>query len=203
MAQEPVPAASTPQPRYSITTTPIGVPAIPSTVTGTASGHWEGDTWIEPDGYRVDRKWVGKYQYLYGPLATDPDGGLGDVELDDNLARALRKIDGYGGIGSTSAERHCAETAAYIAWNFVESSSDIPPVPKFWIGEAHYWFMTITAIRQVKKKNLADSAMAACTSLMGLMQNRKVLGAITAALAAGGVVLPPFVQALLKIIGGT
>jgi hypothetical protein len=123
----PVTIARTPQPEYTVTEPAQGVTGIPDP----AADHWDGDTWAGAGGYRVARKWVEKYPHLYGPLATDPDHGLGDIELDDNLAKALRKIDGYGGIGSTSGERHCAQTAAYIAWNFIESSADIPPVPKF------------------------------------------------------------------------
>lgn len=200
MAQDPVPVASTPQPRYSVTTAPAGTAVTSSTATPGSTGRWEGDWWVDGD-YRAEKRWVERYPHLYGPLATDPDCGLGDIELDDNLAKAMRKIDGYGGIGSTSGERHCAGTAAYIAWNFVESSADIPPVPKFWVAEAHYWFMTITAIRLAKKNSLAKAACYALSTLPALLSNKKVIGAITAALAAGGIIIPPLAQEILKLAG--
>jgi hypothetical protein len=63
--------------------------------------------------------------------------------------------------------------------------------------------MTITAIRLLKKKTLADAACDALSTLPGLLANRKVAGIAATALAAGGVVLPPVLQACLKILGGS
>jgi hypothetical protein len=194
----PVTIAQTPLPEYEVTGPTQGVTAIPDPAAG------DGDSWAGAGGYRVARKWVEKYPHLYGPAATDPDYGLGNEELtDDLLAKLFARVSGEGGIFSTSAEQHCFETAAAIAYNFVESSDDIPPVPAFWTGEGHYWLMGITAGRLLKKKAVAETAAAACSTLAGLLANRKVAGIAAAALAAGGVVLPPFIQACLKVIGGS
>ena len=164
--------------------------------------------WIEPDGYTVEMKFVRKYPHLFGPCATDPDHGMGDIELDDALAQAFRKIDGYGGFGSTSTERHCGGTALMIGNNDVKSSADIPPVPRFWISEGQYWLLGITAGRLLKKKNLAEATTLALETLPGLLEDPATLKRITAiagtAMAAGAIAIPPLLQALpglLKTIG--
>lgn len=169
-------------------------------------GMWQGDLWIEPDGYCVSKKFVEKYPHLYGPCAEDPDHGCGDTELkDDALAKLFEKVSGPGGIFSTAAEQHCYETAAEIGYNFVESSADIPPVPKFWLGEGHYWLSGITSGRLVKKKNVAEAAALALETLPGLLKNKEVLLRITAiatvAMTAGVTVVPPLVQAIYKVLG--
>ncbi len=166
----------------------------------TMSGNWEGDFWVDGD-YRVARKFVEKYFWLYGPGATDPDHGMGNIELDDELAKILRKIDGFGGVLSTAGERHCTETAAYIAWNFVQHEDDIPPPPTFWISDAHYWFMTITAIRLAKKKKEEeDSFESRLQAAAAAIPWKKVIPIILAALAAGNIVLPDIITALLQAV---
>jgi hypothetical protein len=170
--------------------------------------HWDGDVWVEASGYRVARKWVELYPHLFGPLKQDPDAGTGDVELDDTLTKAMSKIEGLGSVYSTWMERHCSETAFYIAYNFVESKDDVPPVPDFWIKEAHYWYMHITAGRLLKKEKTAEAgksaaeraleiAQSCAPTVKELLKNPKVIALLTGALGTGWVVLPE----ILKIVG--
>lgn len=185
-----------------------------SAIPPASGGHWEGEYWVDGD-YRVHRKWCDHYPQYYGPCAIDPDHGQGDIELDDALAKALAKIDGYGGVGSTSGERHCFQAAFLLAHNFVESSADIPPVPKFWLDEAHYWMSGITAGRLLKKQKtaeqkqeVAETALETLTTWGGLIWSNKetrakVAGLVTSALVAGGIAIPPLVQAILNFMGAT
>ncbi len=158
------------------------------------------DYWVEPDGYTIEMKFVNQCPHLWGPWATDPDHGCGDDELDDNIAQFFRKIDGIGGMFSTSGERHCYQGAALYAYLFVESTAGIPPVPKFWIPEGHYWNSGIVAGRLLKKKNLAEAASLMLETIPGLLQDKATLARITAiagtAMAAGAVAIPPLLQAL-------
>lgn len=165
------------------------------------TGHWEGDFWVDGD-YRVARKWCDLYPQYYGPCAIDPDHGQGDIELDDTLAKALAKIDGYGGMGSTSGERHCFQAAILLAYNFIESSADIPPVPKFWIPEGHYWLSGITTGRLLKKKKGSDDfTIELAAQLATCVPWKKVAAAVIAALAAGGIVLPEAIKTILAVLG--
>lgn len=183
-------------------------------------GKWEGDMWVQENGYRVHRKWVERFPHLYGPCRQDPDNGQGNLELDDVLTKALEKINGLGSVYSTWSERHSSETAFYIAYNFIESSDDVPPVPDFWLAEAHYWFMHITAGRLLKKEKVAEAGKAAADAEKTVAQSavdtlqtwtglitanpevsRKVLSIAVSALAAGGIILPPVIQAILKSLG--
>lgn len=170
-------------------------------------GKWEGDFWVQEDGYRVHRKWVEKYPHLYGPARQDPDEGQGNFELDDTLTKALEKINGLGSVYSTWSERHCSETAFYLSYNFIESSADVPPVPDFWIGEAHYWFMHITAGRLLKKEKDAEAgksaaekalelAMQCAPTVKELLKNPKVIAMLTGALGTGWVILPQVLKAI-------
>ena len=103
----------------------------------------------------VDQKWIDKYPTLYGPGAHDPDGGKGDVELDDYLARVMNKYTGAGGTFSTWKERHAFIQGVAIGHLYVESSADVPPVPDFWAGEQHYWLTGLMMGRAAKKIELA------------------------------------------------
>jgi hypothetical protein len=166
------------------------------------TAHWEGDVWVEASGYRVARKWVDLYPHLFGPLKQDPDEGTGNVELDDTLTKAMSKIEGLGSVYSTWMERHCSETAFYISYNFVNSSDDIPPVPDFWIKEAHYWYMHITAGRLLRKEKNAESAnVELVAQLATCIPWKKVAAAILAAAAAGGFILPDVAKAIITSIG--
>lgn len=99
----------------------------------------------------VDQKWIVKYPHLYGPGAKDPDEGQGDAEVDDFVSKLMAKYTGYGGTFSTWSERHAFITAANIGYIDVACSSDVPPVPDFWIGEGHYWLTGITMGRAARK----------------------------------------------------
>jgi len=99
----------------------------------------------------MDQKWVEKYPYLFGPNAKDPDEGKGEIECTDVVAKLMEKFTGYGGTFSTWSERHAFIYAAMIGYNDVTSSADIPPVPEFWVSEAHYWLSGITMGRMAKK----------------------------------------------------
>jgi len=112
--------------------------------------HWEGDYWVDGT-YQVLRKWVDKYPDLYGPAAQDPDEGNGEGELDDYISRILNKYTGAGGTFSTWSERHTFITAVSIGYLDVAASTDIPPVPKFWLTEGHYWLTGLVMGRAAKK----------------------------------------------------
>jgi len=102
------------------------------------TGHWDGDFWVSASGYRVARRWVDKYQSLFGPLAQDPDEGHGDAECDDLVARLMAKFTGAGGTFSTWKERHAFIIFAGIGYLDVKSSDDVPPCPEFFLTEQQY-----------------------------------------------------------------
>lgn len=165
--------------------------------------------WVEPDGYAVKRKFVLLYPGWYGPLAQDPDHGEGNVECNDALSGVLAKLQGYAkwnesvkdynGMYSTWSERHCSEGALAIAED-IKSSADVPPCPKFWLQETHYWVTHIAIGRTIDKKVLAEAMSSTVT---GLLQNKKVLALLGTAAAAGAAVLPTLLQAALTLIGVT
>lgn len=171
----------------------------------TATGEWQGDSWVEKDGYTVNKKFVEKYPDLYGPAAIDPDEGNGEIELNDAVAQFMNKYTGAGGTFSTWSERHCFITALTIGNEDVKSSDDIPPVPHFWITEAHYWRTGIFSGRLIEKKNLAEAANLALETLPGLLQNKEIMKRIgvlfAGAAGAGYVLLPTVISFLQKLTG--
>jgi hypothetical protein len=98
----------------------------------------------------VDQKWIDKYPHLYGPTAKDPDEGS-DGEVDDFVSRLMNKYTGAGGTFSTWPERHAFITASSIGYLDVATSSDVPPVPVFWVKEAHYWLSGLVMGRASRK----------------------------------------------------
>lgn len=114
-------------------------------------GKFVGDQWVQDDGYVVDKKWVAKYPALFGPLRQDPDGGFGEIESDDIIAKLSAKFTGYGGTFSTWTERHAFITFAGIGFNDVSSSADVPPIPDYFIGEMAYCYAGLTMGRAAKK----------------------------------------------------
>jgi hypothetical protein len=158
--------------------------------------------WVEPDGYSVEIKFVRKYPALFGPIAADPDHGEGDIECDDTISRIMNKLTGIGGTYSTWKERHCSIVAAGIGYNDVETSADVPPCPKFWLSENQYWVGHLAIGREAKKQDILNVANS---TFAGLLQNKKVLASLGAAAVSGAAVLPavipPILQAILKLIG--
>lgn len=114
-------------------------------------GKYVGELWVQDDGYQVEKKWVNKYPALYGPLRKDPDGGFGELEADDIVSRISAKFTGYGGTFSTWTERHAFLTFAGIGFNDVTSSSDVPPIPDFFLGEMAYCYAGLSMGRAAKK----------------------------------------------------
>jgi hypothetical protein len=186
-------SSSSPLPSSTTTAATTSIPA----------SHWDGDTWVEQfvdsDGkvkeYRVARKWTEKYPSLFGPCAEDPDEGNGEAELDDPISRLLNKFTGAGGTFSTWTERHAFIIFASIGYNDVESSADVPPVPRFFLTETQYCFSGLAFGRAAKKLENSDSFKA-------LLGNKKVVAVLAAAFTAGGAMLPSFVQAALKLFAG-
>lgn len=121
------------------------------------TGHWEGDVWVEPDGYRVHNKWCDLYPDLFGPLAKDPDEGQGDVECNDMISVFLNKFSGAGGVFSTWNERHAFIISSQIGYLIIKSSDDVPPVPRFFLHESHYWREGIIIGRGAAKVEAASS----------------------------------------------
>lgn len=158
-------------------TAPQSVPAVSSTppaayTLGSATG--SGGVSV------VDPVWIEKYPYLYGPNAKDPDEGQGDIECNDAISQLLNKFTGTGGTFSTWKERHAFIYAAQIGYLYVKSSADIPPVPVFFLQEAHYWHTGIIMGRAAAKIDAAQVDWKA----------------LVATAAAGGL----GVQALLKYV---
>lgn len=114
-------------------------------------GKFVGEMWVQDDGYQVDKKWVGMYPDMFGPLRKDPDGGMGELESDDIIARISAKFTGYGGTFSTWNERHAFLIFAGIGFNKVESSADVPPIPDMFLGEAAYCYAGMSMGRAAKK----------------------------------------------------
>ena len=166
--------------------------------------------WVEPDGYAVKRKFVLLYPGWYGPLAVDPDHGHGDEECNDALSGILAKLQGfaswndkvtnYNGMYSTNAERHCSEAALSIVPD-IKSSADVPPCPKFWISETHYWVGHIAIGRELDKYTEAKDESAAMKTVKGLLTNEKVLAMVGTAAAAGAAALPTVVKIILSALG--
>jgi hypothetical protein len=158
--------------------------------------------WVEyflsPDGkikeYRVARKWTEKYPSLFGPAAVDPDNGHGEAELDDVISRLLNKFTGAGGTFSTWTERHAFIIFASIGYNDVESSADVPPIPRFFLGETQYCYSGLAFGRAAKKLEDSDS-------IKGLLSNKKVAAVLVAAFTAGGAMLPTIISTVLKAVG--
>ena len=199
--------------------TPEPYPGTTTTITGPATkkplspGKWEGDFWVQEDGYRVHRKWVEKYPALFGPCRQDPDGGQGDIECDDAIAKLLAKFTGYGGTFSNWMERHAFIIFAGIGYNDVESKDDVPPIPDFFLTEMAYCYTGLSMGRGAKKvgdaeqgKQQAQSALETLQTWTGLITanpdvTKKVASIAVSALAAGGIILPPVIQAILKAVG--
>jgi hypothetical protein len=114
-------------------------------------GKFVGDKWVQDNGYEVERKWVAKYPELYGPLRKDPDEGLGQQETDDIISRISAKFTGFGGTFSTWTERHAFLIFAGIGYNDVTNSTEVPPIPDFFIGESAYCYSGLTMGRSAKK----------------------------------------------------
>ena len=127
-----------------------------------------------------DPKWAQLYPDLYGPTAKDPDNGTGDLECNDEISAILNKYTGIGGTFSTWSERHAFIIAAQIGYLHVKTRADVPPVPVFFMKEAHYWRTGIIMGRAAAK-----------------LENTQIdWKALVATAAAGGL----GVQALLKYI---
>ena len=150
--------------------------------------------WCEPDGYQVKMKFVRKYPALFGPLAVNPDGDQGDVEISDAFQKIIEKLMGYGATYSTWAERHCSVTALAIGHDDVKTSDDVPPCPKFWIKENQYWVTHIALGREIEKAKITDT-------LAGLLANKKVLAIIAAALAGGTFAGPEILTVIKSLFG--
>jgi len=164
----PIPSTAVPAPVTTFSTKPETYTLVSSSGSG--------------GGSVVDPVWVEKYPYLYGPNAKDPDEGQGDIECNDEISKILIKFTGIGGTFSTWSERHAFIFAAQIGYLHVKSSADVPPVPSFYLKEAHYWNTGIIMGRAAAK--LEEKAAQIDWK------------AIIAAAAAGGF----GVQALLKYI---
>jgi len=119
-------------------------------------GNWEGDFWVQEDGYRVHRKWVEKYPACYGPARKDPDDGTGEIEVDDVVSQIFAKFTGYGGTFSNWTERHAFIIFGGIGYNDVQSSEDVPPIPDFFLTEMAYCYTGLSLGRATKK--LEDAA---------------------------------------------
>lgn len=209
MPEAPVPPSSEQHPTVTAATATVEQ----------SGGRWEGDFWVEPDGYRVARKFVETFPDLYGPNAKDPDEGKGEIECTDAISKIFNLYTGQGGTFSTWSERHCFLNAFFIGRDYVESSADIPPVPYFWLTEAHYWRAGIMLGRASKKngdlKNLvsdlmsqketAEATTAALETVSGLLKNpetrKRVIAIAGTAAAAGGAILPSVVPYALKLLG--
>jgi hypothetical protein len=137
------------------------------------------------DGYVVDPKWVKQYPDLYGPDAKDPDNGEGDFECNDAISQIVNKFTGIGGTFSTWGERHAFIIAAQIGYLNVHHDADVPPVPTFFLKEAHYWRTGIIMGRAAAK-------------LETQMPDWKI---ITGIFAAGGVTLTAIWKLLLPFLG--
>lgn len=133
----------------------------------------------------VDPKWVKQYPDLYGPDAKDPDNGEGDFECNDAISQIVNKFTGIGGTFSTWSERHAFIIAAQIGYLNVHHDADVPPVPEFFQGEAHYWRTGIIMGRAAAK-------------LETQISDWKI---ITGIFAAGGVTLTAIWKLLLPFLG--
>jgi len=146
--------------------------------------HWEGDVWVDGD-YRVERKWCELYPDMFGPLSKDPDEGQGEVECDDLISRFLNKFTGAGGTFSTWTERHAFIIASQIGYLCVKSSADVPPVPKFFLHESHYWRDGIIVGRGAAKVEGAAPSLKAYAGIF----------------AAGGISIAAVLKYALPMIG--
>lgn len=128
-------------------------------------------------------KWATLYPDLYGPTAKDPDNGTGDEECNDEISKILNKYTGIGGTFSTWSERHAFILGAQIGYLHVKSSADVPPVPIFFLDEAHYWRTGIIMGRAAAKAEAVDWK------------------AIVAAVAAGGIGVQGLIKYIFPLIG--
>ena len=99
----------------------------------------------------LSQEWVDKYPELYGPSATDPDEGHGNIELQDELTKQFEKIEGFGSLFSTWSERHAFITGVNIGITLSEMVT--VPVPTLWFSEAHYFRTGVMAGFIAKKLN--------------------------------------------------
>lgn len=181
-------ATTTTAPATSYVSGPSPVPTKVAPV-----GHWENDgaIWITASGVKYYRKWVEKYPSLYGPMATDPDGGAGEVECTDAIAQILAKFTGYGGTFSTWTERHAFIIFAGIGYNDVNTSDDVPPIPEFFIPEMAYCYTGLSMGRATKKLE----------EVVGKTNWAPVIIAAVSALTAGTAFGPQILTILQKVLG--
>lgn len=148
-----------------------------------ADGKWDGDFWVTAKGTRYAKRWVEKYPSLFGPTAEDPDGGKGEEECNDVIAKLLAKFTGYGGTFSTWTERHAFIIFAGIGYNDVTSSADVPPIPEFFLSEMAYCYTGLSMGRAAKKLEEAAPSLKTYTAIFA------------SGVAAGNI------PAVLKVIG--
>lgn len=166
-------------------------------------GHWEGDFWVV-NGYKVERKWKERYEWLY--INPDPDGS-GKIECDDAVAKFMAKFTGAGGVWSNYQERHATLYGFFLGYHYIESTADIPTIPEWCKEDAVYFLSGLFAGREYKKERTANDNLSALQTILGLLRNRETLKRIAAialaALTAGGVLVPPAIEAALKAAGVT
>jgi hypothetical protein len=138
------------------------------------------------------------FPMLYGPGATDPDGDIGDVESDDEVARFFAKYTGFGGLFSTWHERHAAIWGFTIGMLWVDKTCFIP-CPEFYKADAHYFYTFLLLGRadtklQINAATIQELQTVVCSFWT---KNQK---AIVAAATAAGVVISPVIVDLINAI---
>jgi len=162
---------------------------IATSVPDAAEGHWDGDFWVESNGYRVSRKWCDLLPGYYGPCRKDPDNGLGHVEFQNRINEIIAKVTGITGIADCSSEIHAAQAGGYVGYLYLTTSSDIPPVPVFWCtgptadNDSHYFLTGLIAGRAGRKIDDAASKINWTPVLVA------IVGGLTAGTAYGQQIL--------------
>ena len=162
-----------------------------TTIPDPSLGHWDGDFWVEANGYRVSREWCDLLPGYYGPLRKDPDNGLGDIEFTNRMSDILAKVTGVTGLLDCSSEIHGLQFGIYVGYLYLTTRKDIPPVPIFWCGEgkkdndSHYVLTGFIAGRAGRK---IDDSMPDLKTIAGIF-------------AAGGISVGAVLKYILPLIG--
>ena len=180
------PAPPTAAQIISVTAAPSTPSAIYTTGSATGSGASSGGC-----STVVDQYWVTLLPQYYGPNAKDPDNGQGHADMPNRITELVAKLTGITGIADCSSEVHALQAGAYIAYLYVTSSSNMPPVPEFWANgpnadnDSHYFMTGLIAGRMARK---LDDATPDLKTLLGIF-------------AAGGISVGAVVKFILPLVG--
>jgi hypothetical protein len=166
-----------------------------SAIPDPALGHWEGDFWVEANGYRVSRYWCDLLPGYYGPCRKDPDNGKGHVDYPNRVNEIIAKLTGVTGVADCDSEIHALETGALIGYLYLTTRDDVPPVPVFWCtgptadNDSHYFLTGLVGGRGGRKIEQAAKDAA------------PTLKTYATWLAAGGISVGAVLKLILPAIG--